>query len=154
MFWRSLLTQYAYSSISTLFILCHCIRCNDYELSAVLVRISEENTLNTKTQQFITAKISDSALRRGITAYSSKRQSNLQLQNQAALMSRRIRAVEHKRCVAGLAGAHPGLQDRILLNYTIIENAHKVHRKIFFVVYGRAANFKFSFFTTETLPNP
>ena len=32
-------------------------------------------------------------------------------------MSRRIQAVEH-RCAAGLAGAHPGLQDRILLNYT------------------------------------
>ena len=32
-------------------------------------------------------------------------------------MSRRIRAVEH-RCAAGLAGAHPGLQDRISLNYT------------------------------------
>jgi len=29
----------------------------------------------------------------------------------------RIRAVEH-RCAAGLAGTHPGLQDRILLNYT------------------------------------
>jgi len=32
-------------------------------------------------------------------------------------MSRRIRAVEH-RCAAGLAGAHPGLQDRVLLKYT------------------------------------
>ena len=32
-------------------------------------------------------------------------------------MFRRIREVEH-RCTAGLAGAHPGLQDRILLNYT------------------------------------
>ena len=32
-------------------------------------------------------------------------------------MSRRIRAIEH-RCAAGLAGAHPSLQDRILLNYT------------------------------------
>ena len=32
-------------------------------------------------------------------------------------MSRQIQAVEH-RCAAGLAGAHPGLQDRILLNYT------------------------------------
>jgi len=31
-------------------------------------------------------------------------------------MSCPIRAVEH-RCAAGLAGAHPGLQDRILLNY-------------------------------------
>jgi len=59
---------------------------------------------------------------------SSLRQSNSQLQNQAALMSRRIRAVEHRKCAAGLVGAHPGLQDRILVNYTRIENAHKVHR--------------------------
>jgi len=43
-------------------------------------------------------------------------------------MSCRIRAVEH-RCLAALAGAHPGLQDRILPNYTRIENAHKVCRK-------------------------
>ena len=35
-------------------------------------------------------------------------------------MSRRMRAVEH-RCAARLAGAHPGLQDRILQNYTIQE---------------------------------
>ena len=35
-------------------------------------------------------------------------------------MSRRIQAVS----AAGvLAGAHPGLRDRILLNYTRIENA-------------------------------
>jgi len=45
-------------------------------------------------------------------------------------MSRQIQAVEH-RCAAGLVGAHPGLQDRILLNYTSIENAHKVRRKTF-----------------------
>jgi len=32
-------------------------------------------------------------------------------------MSRRMQAVEH-RCAVGLAGAYPGLQDRILLNYT------------------------------------
>ena len=31
-------------------------------------------------------------------------------------MSCRIRAVEHRKCAAGLAGTHPGLQDRILLN--------------------------------------
>jgi len=42
--------------LQALFILCHCIQCNEYELSAVLVRISDQNTLNTKTQQFITAK--------------------------------------------------------------------------------------------------
>jgi len=33
-------------------------------------------------------------------------QSNLQLQNEAALMSCRIRAVEYRKCAAGLAGAH------------------------------------------------
>jgi len=31
--------------------------------------------------------------------------------------------------VAALAGTHPGLQDRILLNHTSIENVHKVHKK-------------------------
>jgi len=49
-------------------------------------------------------------------------------------MSRRIRAVEH-RCAAGLIGAHPGLQDRILLNYTRIENAEKVRKKTFVFCY-------------------
>jgi len=57
------------------------------------------------------------------------RQRNLQLKNEAALMSCRIRAVEYGKCAAGLAGVHPGLQDRILLNYTRIENAHKVCKK-------------------------
>jgi len=54
--------------------------------------------------------------------HSSLRQSNLQLQNETALISSRVRAVEHRKCAAGLLGAHPGLQDRILLNYTRIEN--------------------------------
>jgi len=64
------------------------------------------------------------------------RQSNLQLQNQTALMSCRIRAVEHRKCAAGLANAHPGLQDRILLTYTRIEYAHKVRKKTFhFLLY-------------------
>jgi len=46
-------------------------------------------------------------------------------------MSCRIRAVEHRKFAAGLVGVHPGLQDRILLNYTRIENAHKVRKKTF-----------------------
>ena len=46
-------------------------------------------------------------------------------------MSCRIRAVERRKCAAGLAGACPDLQDRILLNYTIIENAHKLRKKNF-----------------------
>ena len=44
-------------------------------------------------------------------------------------MSCRLRAVEHRKCVAGPAGAYPGLQDRILLNYTRIENTHEVRKK-------------------------
>ena len=44
-------------------------------------------------------------------------------------MSCRIRAVEHRKCAAVLADAHPGLQNRILLNHTRIENAHKVRKK-------------------------
>jgi len=39
-------------------------------------------------------------------------------QDQAALMSCRIRAIEHRKCAAGLSQAHPGLQDRLLINYT------------------------------------
>jgi len=48
--------------------------------------------------------------------HSSIPSSNLQLQNQAALMSRRMRALKHRRCEAELACTHSGLQDRILLN--------------------------------------
>jgi len=43
----------------------------------------------------------------------------------------RMRAVEHRKSAAGLAGAHPGVKNRILLNYTRIENAHKVRKKTF-----------------------
>ena len=46
-------------------------------------------------------------------------------------MSCQIRAVEHRMCVTGLSDAHRCLQDRILLNYTRIENAHKVRKKSF-----------------------
>jgi len=58
--------------------------------------------------------------------------SNLQLQNEAPLMSCRIRAVEQRKCAAGLSDAHPGLQDRLLLNYTRIKNAHKVQENFRF----------------------
>ena len=46
-------------------------------------------------------------------------------------MSCRIRAVRHRKCMAGPAGAHPGLQDRILQNYARIENTHEVRKKTF-----------------------
>jgi len=46
-------------------------------------------------------------------------------------MSRRIQAVENRKCVTGLTDAHPGLQDRYLLNHTRLEDAHKVRKKTF-----------------------
>ena len=62
-------------------------------------------------------------------------------------MSCRIRAVEHRLSGNGLAGAHPGLKNRILLNYTRIENAHKVCKKTFdfVVIYRSPANLVFLF---------
>ena len=126
-FWRSLFTWYVYFSTSTplLYASFH------YELSALQVRLSVKNKLNATTQQFVTAKISGWALKQGTKTHSSMLQSNLQQQNEAALMSCQIRAVKHTKCAAGLADAYPGLQDRILLNYTRIENAHKLRKKTF-----------------------
>jgi len=74
--WRSLLTQYAYSSTRTLLILC-VIALN---MSALQVTISEENTLNATMQQFITAQMSGWELKQGSKTHSSLRQSNLPLQ--------------------------------------------------------------------------
>ena len=69
-------------------------------------------------------------------------------------MSRRMRAVEHRKCAAGLAGAHHGLQDRILLNYTRIENAHIVHKKTFdFLLFIEVQQTLIFFFPAETSPN-
>jgi len=110
------------------YFMCHC---TEYKLLVLQVRLSEENTLNATTQQSKTAKISGCALKQGSKTHSSMRQSNLQLQNEAALMSYRIRAVEHRKGAAVLPGAHPGLKIRILLNYTRIKNAHKVRKKTF-----------------------
>ena len=72
------------------YFMCYCI---EYKLSALQVKISEKNKLNATTHQFITAKISGCAIKQGSKTDSSLRQSNLQLQNQAALMSCQIRAV-------------------------------------------------------------
>ena len=49
--------------------------CTKYKLSALQVRISEENTLNATIQQFINAKISGWALKQASKTHSSLRQS-------------------------------------------------------------------------------
>jgi len=102
--------------------------CTEYRLSVLQAGISEENKFNARTQQLITAKMSGLVIKQGSKTYASL--SLTQLQNQVALMSRRIQTVKHRKCAAGLASAHPGLQDWILLNYTA-ENAHKVRKKTF-----------------------
>jgi len=108
--WRHILTSYSCfqtnvlakfaDTICTFFyihfphFMCHH---TEYKLLALQVRISEKNALYATTQQFITAKISDCALIQRSKTHSPMRQSNLQLQNETALMSRRIRAVEHRK---------------------------------------------------------
>jgi len=63
-------------------------------------------------------------------------------------MSCRIRAVEHRKSAAGLADAQPRLKDRILLNCTRIENAHKVRKKTYdfllFIEIQQTFSFPFS----------
>jgi len=86
-----------------------------------------------KTEQFITAKVSGNALKQGSSTHSVLRQGSSQLQKyKAARMFRRI-AVDQKVC--GWDGGHPGLTALNLLNYTIIEKAHEVRKKIFVFCY-------------------
>jgi len=75
------------------YFMCHC---TEYKLLALQVKISEEIRLNATTQQWITTKISGCVLRQRSKTHSSLRQTNLQLQIQAALMSCQMRAVEQK----------------------------------------------------------
>jgi len=85
--------------------MCHC---TEYKLLALQVRISEDTTLNATTQQFVPARISGCAVKQRSKTHSSLRQSNLQLQNEATLLSCRIGEIEHRKSAAGLAGAHHG----------------------------------------------
>ena len=136
------------------YFMCQMCQCTEYKLSALQVRISQENRLNATTQQFITAKISGCALKQASKIRSSLRQSILQLQNEAVLMSRRIEAVEHRKCGTGLSDANPGLQNRILLNYTRIGNAHKVHKKTFdFLLCAEVQQILVFLFPAESLSN-
>jgi len=102
-FWWSWLTQYAYSSTRTVLILC-VIALN---INNQRPKLDYRRKIHL-TQQFTTAKIPGCSLKQGNKTHTSLNQSNLQLQNQAALMLRRKRAVEHRTCAAGLVGAHPG----------------------------------------------
>ena len=122
----------AYSSTCTLRISCVITLHINYHRSKLGYWKKIHSTLRRSSSN---CKISGCVLKQGSKTHSSLRQSNLQLQNQAALMSRRIRALEDKRCAAGLACTHSGSQDRILLNYTRMENAHTARKKTFVFCY-------------------
>ena len=135
------------------YFMCHYTEC---KLLALQVRLSEENKLNATTQQFITAKISGCALNEGSKTHSPMRQCKLQLQNEPALISCRIRAVERRKSAAGQARAQPGLHDWILLNYTRIENTHKLSKKTFnflvFIDVQQTFSFPFSLLRHYQMP--
>ena len=85
------------------YFMCHC---TEYKLSALQVK-----DIGGKYSQHCDTAVHNCKNRRlhiktGSKTHSSLRQSNLQLQNETALMSCRIRAVEHNKCAAGLAGIH------------------------------------------------
>jgi len=131
-------------------------QCTEYKVSALQAWLSEKNKLKATTQQFITVILSGCALKQGSKTNSSPGQSKLQLQNQAALISCWIRAVEHRKCATRLDDAHPGLQDGILLNCTRIENAHKVRKKTFdfllFIEVQQTLSFPFSLLRHYQMP--
>jgi len=97
MFWRNL-------SAHTLLTRCTMCHCHEHKLPALQVRRPEQNTtLNAKTEQFITVKMSGNALKQGSRTHSVLRQDSSQLQkHQAARMSRRI-AVKQWKYAPGMA---------------------------------------------------
>ena len=85
----------------SLYFMCNCTEYN-YQRSKLRYRRKINSTL--RHSNSITAKLSGCTLKQGRKIHSSLRQSNLQRKYQAALMSYRIRAVEHEKCASGLAG--------------------------------------------------
>jgi len=128
MFWRSLLTY------SNMHILLHalpsiCVMALNinYQLSRLGYRRKINSTLRHSSHN---CKNIRPRVKTASKTNSSLCQSNLQLRNQAGLMSRRIRAVSTESVLLGCLTHTPvcTLQDRILLNFTRIENAHKVRK--------------------------
>jgi len=116
--------------------LCMC-HWTEYKLSVLQVRISEENILDATTQQFITAKISGWALKQGSkhTRHYAIAIFNCKMNCTNVLSNTSSEAQKVFSWTVWLTlthtDSHPSLHDRILLNYTRIENAHKVPKQTF-----------------------
>ena len=150
--WRHNLTSYSCFQIHVLakflditgiffythfpYFMCHCTQS---KLSAFQVRIAEEN----KTQRYDTAVHNYKNIRQHVktrewnTLITASEQ--FQLQNETALMSCRIRAVDHRKCAAGLAGAHPNVKRNIWpiivhQSFCFSEQRNKVWRLLFWCV--------------------
>ena len=110
----------AYYSTRTLFTRCCKLQC----VTAMNINYQR----SPKTEQFMTAKIYGNALKHGV----EHTQCYVSAVLKAARMSGRI-GVDQKVC--GCDGGHPGLTAIWnLLNYTRIENAHEVRKKIYVVI--------------------
>jgi len=82
-----------------------------------------------KTEQFITTKISGNALKQGSKTHLTLRKGSSQLQKyKAAQLSRRSEGIL-------LGWRTPRVDSLKLVNYTRIEDAHKVRKKIFVSYY-------------------
>ena len=118
----------AYDSTRTLFTRCCRLQC----VTAMNINYQR----SPKTEQFTTAKVSGNARKQGSRrTLSVLRQRSLQLQKQkhkAARISCRI-AIGQRVC--GSDSGHPGLTVWNLLNYTKIENAYEVCKKILVFYY-------------------
>jgi len=111
----------AYYSTRTLFTRCCRRQC------VTVMNINYQRS--PKTEQFMTAKVSGNASKHGSRTHSVLRQRSSQLKKyKAARMSLRI-AIDQKVC--GWDVGHPELTVWNLLNYTSVENAHKVRKKNF-----------------------
>jgi len=84
---RNLLTQYVYSFIRTPLIICVIVLNINYQRSRLRYRRNISSTLRHSSSWLRKYQALRLALKQGSKTHSSLRQSNLQLQNQAALMS-------------------------------------------------------------------
>jgi len=115
----------AYYCTRTLFTCCCRLQC------ATAMNVNYQRS--PKTEQFMTAKISGNALKQRSRTHSVLRQRSSQLQKYKTAQMSRLIAVDQKAC--DLDGGHPGLTVSNFPNYTRIENAHEVRKKVFVFYY-------------------
>jgi len=119
--------------------------CTEYKLLALQVRLSDENTPNAQRYDTAVRNCKNIRLRVKTGEYNTLINSSEQFATEKRGCANVLSKTSSRALVSagGLTGAHPGMKNRILLNYTRIENAHKVRKKTidFVVIYRTPANF-------------